>query len=98
MIRAATNPSAASTSSRSSFFMPRRYAPGQGFAGSAAMELSPARPEDHDELLAAFRGRGLGERLVVHSFDVARNLGFEVIGRVPDAIDGEAAVIYWRRL
>jgi GNAT superfamily N-acetyltransferase len=25
-------------------------------------------------------------------------LGFQVIGRVPDAVDGEDAVIYWRRL
>jgi GNAT superfamily N-acetyltransferase len=25
-------------------------------------------------------------------------LGFRVIGRVPDAVDGEDAVIYWRRL
>ncbi len=26
------------------------------------------------------------------------DLGFQVVGTVPDAIDGEAAVIYWRRL
>jgi GNAT superfamily N-acetyltransferase len=25
-------------------------------------------------------------------------LGFEVVGRVPDVIDGEAVLIYWRRL
>lgn len=25
-------------------------------------------------------------------------LGFEVIGRIPEAVDGEDAVIYWRRL
>lgn len=25
-------------------------------------------------------------------------LGFEVVGRVPDVIDGEAVVIYWRKL
>jgi ribosomal protein S18 acetylase RimI-like enzyme len=25
-------------------------------------------------------------------------LGFEVVGRIPQAVDGEAAVIYWRRL
>jgi ribosomal protein S18 acetylase RimI-like enzyme len=25
-------------------------------------------------------------------------LGFEVVGRVPDVIDGEAVMIYWRRL
>ncbi len=26
------------------------------------------------------------------------DLGFEVVGRVPDAVGGEDAVIYWRRL
>ena len=25
-------------------------------------------------------------------------LGFEVVGRVPDVIDGQAVYIYWRRL
>jgi ribosomal protein S18 acetylase RimI-like enzyme len=25
-------------------------------------------------------------------------LGFEVVGRVPEAVDGEAAIVYWRRL
>ncbi|MGH9225197.1 MAG: GNAT family N-acetyltransferase [Acidimicrobiales bacterium] len=25
-------------------------------------------------------------------------LGFSVIGRIPEAVDGEDAVIYWRRL
>jgi len=25
-------------------------------------------------------------------------LGFEVVGRIPDAVDGEAAIVYWRRL
>jgi ribosomal protein S18 acetylase RimI-like enzyme len=25
-------------------------------------------------------------------------LGFEVVGRIPEAIDGEAAIVYWRRL
>jgi GNAT superfamily N-acetyltransferase len=25
-------------------------------------------------------------------------LGFEVVGRIPDAVDGEDALIYWRRL
>jgi hypothetical protein len=25
-------------------------------------------------------------------------LGFEVVGRVPDAVEGEDAVIYWRSL
>jgi ribosomal protein S18 acetylase RimI-like enzyme len=27
-----------------------------------------------------------------------RALGFEELGRVPKAVDGEDAVIYWRRL
>jgi len=27
-----------------------------------------------------------------------RQLGFEEIGRIPDAVEGEAAVIYWRSL
>jgi ribosomal protein S18 acetylase RimI-like enzyme len=27
-----------------------------------------------------------------------RELGFHEIGQIPDAVDGEAAVIYWRRL
>jgi ribosomal protein S18 acetylase RimI-like enzyme len=25
-------------------------------------------------------------------------LGFEAVGRVPEAIDGEDAIVYWRRL
>ena len=25
-------------------------------------------------------------------------LGFQVVGRVPDAVDGEDAIVYWRRL
>jgi len=67
------------------------------------------------------RGRGIGEALVVDSFDVAREhgfdammfnlvfesnpagrlyerLGFEQIGLLPDAVEGEAARIYWRSL
>jgi GNAT superfamily N-acetyltransferase len=67
------------------------------------------------------RGHGIGERLVRHSMEQARalgfdalqfnavfasnparrlyeRLGFQVIGSIPDAIDGEAIVIYWRRL
>ncbi len=67
------------------------------------------------------RGLGLGEALVIDSFDVAREagfdamqfnfvfeanparrlyerLGFEVVGRVPDVIDGRAVYVYWRRL
>ena len=27
-----------------------------------------------------------------------RRLGFEEIGRIPDAVEGEGAVIYWRSL
>ena len=27
-----------------------------------------------------------------------RRLGFEEIGRIPDAVDGEGAVMYWRSL
>jgi ribosomal protein S18 acetylase RimI-like enzyme len=26
------------------------------------------------------------------------DLGFEVVGRVPEAFDGEDAVVYWRRI
>jgi ribosomal protein S18 acetylase RimI-like enzyme len=67
------------------------------------------------------RGRGIGEVLVVHSFDEARRrgfdamqfnlvfesnparrlyerLGFEAVGRIPEAVDGEDAIVYWRRL
>jgi GNAT superfamily N-acetyltransferase len=25
-------------------------------------------------------------------------LGFQVVGRIPDAVDGEEAIVYWRRL
>ena len=25
-------------------------------------------------------------------------LGFEAVGRIPEAVDGEAAIVYWRRL
>jgi ribosomal protein S18 acetylase RimI-like enzyme len=25
-------------------------------------------------------------------------LGFEVVGRIPDAVDGQAGIVYWRRL
>ena len=68
-----------------------------------------------------WRGRGIGEALVLHSFEEARRhgfdamqfnlvfesnparalyerLGFEAVGRIPDAIDGEAAIVYWRRI
>jgi ribosomal protein S18 acetylase RimI-like enzyme len=30
--------------------------------------------------------------------DMYRRLGFSEIGRIPDAVDGEDAVIYWRSL
>jgi GNAT superfamily N-acetyltransferase len=72
-------------------------------------------------VLAAHRGRGLGRKLVEHSLQQARRLGFDAmqfnlvfasnparsmyrklgfveLGRVPDAVDGEDAVIYWRSL
>jgi GNAT superfamily N-acetyltransferase len=72
-------------------------------------------------LLAAHRGSGLGRRMVTHSLDEARGLGFDAmqfnlvfasnparrmyrdlgfqeIGVLPDAVDGEDAVIYWRSL
>jgi ribosomal protein S18 acetylase RimI-like enzyme len=72
-------------------------------------------------VVPAKRGHGLGEALVLDSFEVAREngfdalmfnlvfesnpasrlyerLGFEQIGRIPDAVDGEAARIYWRSL
>ena len=68
-----------------------------------------------------WRGQGIGEALVLHSFEEARRLGFdamqfnlvfesnparalyerlgfEAVGRVPEAVDGEAAIVYWRRL
>jgi ribosomal protein S18 acetylase RimI-like enzyme len=67
------------------------------------------------------RGQGIGEALVLHSFEQARRLGFdamqfnlvfesnparrlyerlgfEVVGRIPEAVDGEDAIVYWRRL
>jgi GNAT superfamily N-acetyltransferase len=72
-------------------------------------------------VLASHRGRGLGRTLVEHSlreaqrlgFDAMqfnlvfasnparqlyRDLGFHEIGRIPSAVDGEDAVIYWRSL
>jgi GNAT superfamily N-acetyltransferase len=72
-------------------------------------------------LLATHRGGGLGRRMVVHSLDEARQLGFDAmqfnlvfasnparrmyrelgfqeIGLIPAAVDGEDAVIYWRSL
>lgn len=70
---------------------------------------------------SGFRRRGLGEALVNHSLEQARQLGFDAImfnlvfesnparslyerlgfsaiGRVPDAVGDEAALLYWRRL
>jgi GNAT superfamily N-acetyltransferase len=72
-------------------------------------------------LLAAHRGGGLGRRMVEHSLDEARRLGFDAmqfnlvfasnparrmyrelgfqeIGVIPAAVEGEDAVIYWRSL
>ena len=72
-------------------------------------------------VVGEFRGTGLGRRLVLHSLDEARrvgfdalqfnlvfesnparrlyeDLGFEVVGRVPRAVEGEDALIYWRAL
>jgi GNAT superfamily N-acetyltransferase len=72
-------------------------------------------------VLPSHRGRGLGRRVVEHSMEEARRLGFDAlqfnlvfesnparqmyrdmgfdeIGRVPAAVDGEDAVIYWRSL
>lgn len=52
------------------------------------------------------RARELGFEAMQFNLVLASNparpmyedLGFEVIGRVPDAVGGEDAVIYWRRL
>jgi GNAT superfamily N-acetyltransferase len=72
-------------------------------------------------LVEAHRGSGLGRRMVTHSLDEARRLGFDAlqfnlvfasnparrmyrelgfqeIGVIPAAVDGEDAVIYWRSL
>jgi GNAT superfamily N-acetyltransferase len=72
-------------------------------------------------LVEAHRGIGLGRRMVIHSLDEARRLGFDAlqfnlvfasnparqvyrelgfqeIGVIPAAVDGEDAVIYWRSL
>ena len=72
-------------------------------------------------VVAGFRGTGLGRRLVLHSLDEARRvgfdalqfnlvfesnparrlyegLGFQAVGRVPRAVEGEDALIYWRAL
>jgi GNAT superfamily N-acetyltransferase len=72
-------------------------------------------------VLAPYRGTGVGRRLVEHSLQEARRLGFdammfnlvfesnpvralyrelgfEELGRIPDAVEGEDAIIYWRSL
>lgn len=72
-------------------------------------------------VLSSHRGRGLGRRLVQHSLQEARHLGFDAmqfnlvfasnparqmyrqmgfqeIGRIPAAVDGEDAIVYWRSL
>jgi GNAT superfamily N-acetyltransferase len=72
-------------------------------------------------VLGPHRGRGLGRKLVEHSLQEARRLGFDAmqfnlvfasnparhmyrdlgfveVGRLPAAVDGEDAVIYWRSL
>jgi GNAT superfamily N-acetyltransferase len=72
-------------------------------------------------VVARFRGSGLGRRLVLHSLDEAKRLGFDamqfnlvlksnparrlyeelgfqVVGRVPGAIEREDALIYRRAL
>jgi ribosomal protein S18 acetylase RimI-like enzyme len=72
-------------------------------------------------VVPGLRGRGIGEALLRHSFEVAirlgfdalqfnlvlesnparrlyERLGFETVGRIPEAVDGEAAIVYWRRL
>jgi GNAT superfamily N-acetyltransferase len=72
-------------------------------------------------VLEPHRGQGLGRRLVEHSLQEARRLGFDAmqfnlvfasnparqmyrqlgfaeVGRIPAAVDGEDAVVYWRSL
>ncbi len=72
-------------------------------------------------VVEAYRGRGLGQHMVAHSFGEARRLGFDAmqfnlvfasnparrmyrklgfseIGVLPDAVEGEDAVICWRSL
>jgi GNAT superfamily N-acetyltransferase len=72
-------------------------------------------------VVESHRGRGLGQALVQHSLGEAhrlgfdamqfnlvfasnparrmyRRLGFQEVGRIPAAVDGEDAVIYWRSL
>jgi len=72
-------------------------------------------------VVSEWRGKGIGEALVRHSFVQARHLGFDamqynlvfednparalyerlgmqVAGRIPEAIDGRDAIVYWRKL
>jgi GNAT superfamily N-acetyltransferase len=72
-------------------------------------------------VLAPYRRTGVGRRLVEHSLQEARRLGFdammfnlvfesnparalyrelgfEELGRIPEAVEGEDAIIYWRGL
>ena len=103
-----------------------RSAERQRFAGAFTMKANGIGRAAHVGnagyfVVPEFRALGLGEALVLHSFDVARRhgfdalqfnfvfesnparrlyerLGFEIIGRVPEVIDGEAVFVYWRRL
>lgn len=100
--------------------------PGGRFAGSYF--LRPAYPGSAAHIANAgylvpreLRGGGIGRALAEHSFDAAREhgfdamlftlvlegnpsrrlweqLGFERVGRVPDAVGEQAALLYWRRL
>lgn len=72
-------------------------------------------------VVARFRRSGLGRRMVLHSLEEARrlgfdalqfnlvfesnparrlyeDLGFQVVGRVPRAVEGEDALVYWREV
>lgn len=63
-------------------------------AGTALVEHSMA-------LAPAYGFDALQYNFVFESNPARRlyeRLGFEVVGRVPDVIDGEAVLIYWRRL
>ena len=57
-----------------------------------------------EDSLAQARGLGFDalQFNLVFASNPARRLyermGFEVVGRVPEAVDGEDAVVYWRRL
>ncbi len=71
----------------------------------AAGEGYPQAPgrlavEDFDEYWLA--GKALVAVALVFASNPARRLyermGFEAVGRVPEAVDGEDAIVYWRRL